>query len=878
VKTTGYPPEMLEVNLDLEADLGVDSVQRAEIWVSLTTEHGLDPSVRPTGARTIAQLAESLAGMGGTPATAGTIGRETSTAPAVYTDSDVRLFASVAAPFDRSAAAPFACRRVLAIAAEDDAAAAQLKKRLGERGVEVDVARASGVARMSVIEVAGAIDACDTIVYLAHAGAIEAPFDGRSLRGALAKEVATLYQTARALVPALEKKPRRVIFPVAMDGAFGTTPALARPLGAFPAGFVRCLARELPQCAVQLVDGGEHGILDAVEASIDFVPGQLEWGMTGSGAAVPRTSALAPAGTLLAPLSRGDLVLVTGGARGVVFECVMELARRTGCRLLLTGRTELPMGRPEWLRTPPERIDGVIRDMEIRLVKDEGKKLQEAKRIGAKARSQWELSRNLDAMEAAGVEGRYERCDVTDAKAFSALLAQLADAKEIVRGVVHGAGIQKSKLVTELADDAINATVATKLDPIFTMLDALDWSKVKLLSAFGSIAGLFGNAGQSDYGLANDLLAWLVAEIGARHPHVKAQTVEWTAWVGTGMVSEEEAKRFAQVGLQPLDVRTGVRLYAEATLGAAHQRVAAFNASAPFTSVRPIAEFPLAARPQERLLFDGPVGGPPLAVFSERHHPYIRQHLVRLEPVVPGTFVVELLAEATEGSGRTPTAIQFRRPLGVRAGEVAVEVVEDGDSAYVVPKDRPALAGRALANLAFASCRLEAGGAPPADDFKVSKKDVAALLEEGAAGGAGFYRLLDSKFSGALKTGPAFRGIRATAEKDGLFLASAWLTDDAMASIAVPGRFVFNPVLADMAVQAAAAWAMIRFDRMEIPFEIGALHVLGPTRDRRSIVVCRAHEMDAERTVVDLVVREPDGRPILAMDRLVLRTIEAAGG
>jgi len=138
--------------------------------------------------------------------------------------------------------------------------------------------------------------------------------------------------------------------------------------------------------------------------------------------------------------------------------------------------------------------------------------------------------------------------------------------------------------------------------------------------------------------------------------------------------------------------------------------------------------------------------------------------------------------------------------------------------------------------------------------------------------------LLDSKFSGALKTGPAFRGIRATVEKDGLFLASAWLTDDAMAAFAVPGRFVFNPVLADMAVQAAAAWAMIRCDRMEIPFEIGALHVFGPTRERRSIIVCRAQEIGPERTVVDLVVREPDGRPILTMDRLVLRTIEAAGG
>ena len=265
-------------------------------------------------------------------------------------------------------------------------------------------------------------------------------------------------------------------------------------------------------------------------------------------------------------------------------------------------------------------------------------------------------------------------------------------------------------------------------------------------------------------------------------------------------------------------------------------------------------------------------------MFSERHHPYIRQHLVRLEPVVPGTFVVELLAEASAGTGRVPTAIQFRRPLAVRGGEVAVEVVADGDLMYVVPKDRPDLGGKALANLSFSSCRLSAAGAPPVDDFKVSKKDVAALFEEGAAGGAGFYGLLDAKFAGALKTGPVFRGIRATAEKDGLFLASAWLTDDAMASIAVPGRFVFNPVLADMAVQAAAAWAMIRHDEMEIPFEIGALHVLGSTRDRRSVVVCRAREMGPERTIVDLVVREPDGQPILAMDRLVLRTIRAAGG
>ncbi|MFH1438666.1 MAG: beta-ketoacyl synthase N-terminal-like domain-containing protein, partial [Pseudomonadota bacterium] len=65
VEATGYPAEMLEENLDLEADLGVDSVQRAEIWTSFVHEFGLDPDVRPQGVRSIANLALTLARMSG---------------------------------------------------------------------------------------------------------------------------------------------------------------------------------------------------------------------------------------------------------------------------------------------------------------------------------------------------------------------------------------------------------------------------------------------------------------------------------------------------------------------------------------------------------------------------------------------------------------------------------------------------------------------------------------------------------------------------------------------------------------------------------------------------------------------------------------------
>ncbi|MCK5808979.1 acyltransferase domain-containing protein, partial [bacterium] len=48
VEMTGYPADMLETNVDLEADLGIDSIQRAELWVIITKKYSLDETVKPT--------------------------------------------------------------------------------------------------------------------------------------------------------------------------------------------------------------------------------------------------------------------------------------------------------------------------------------------------------------------------------------------------------------------------------------------------------------------------------------------------------------------------------------------------------------------------------------------------------------------------------------------------------------------------------------------------------------------------------------------------------------------------------------------------------------------------------------------------------------
>jgi hypothetical protein len=415
-------------------------------------------------------------------------------------------------------------------------------------------------------------------------------------------------------------------------------------------------------------------------------------------------------------------------------------------------------------------------------------------------------------------------------------------------------------------------TVATKLSPLYTMLDTLDFDQLQMFSAFGSIAGLFGNAGQSDYGLANDLLASTVRAIGERYPGLRAQTVEWTAWIGTGMVRREEAKRFTDAGLTPLDPDSGVALYLEGLGGTTHPQLAAFNPDAAFVSGRTTADHPVAARPLTRLVSqDG--NGAHRARFSLERDVYLRQHLVNNEPVVPGTFVSDIFNEVASETGLGLRDIRFRRPLRVIDGELEVEVLRRGERMLLLPVARPELGDKGTANLAFATCRAAQTEVAEGAELDFTAAEVDTLRAAIRNGGAAFYRMVDENFAHALKTGRVFRGIRSTAEIDGLYYSLVSLTDEAAASLEIPGEFVFNPVLADMAVQVAVSWHMQRENVIAIPFGIDNLYVADRTRERDAIVVCRLVEMKPEQFVVDLSIRELDGRLILAMDRLTLKTI-----
>jgi acyl transferase domain-containing protein/NAD(P)-dependent dehydrogenase (short-subunit alcohol dehydrogenase family)/acyl carrier protein len=868
---TGYPEEMLEQGLDLEADLGIDSIQRAEIWLALVKEHGLDENARPAKIATLNQLAEELMKLSGggqsdSKSAAGqTIAAQESIAGAAPVNE---LFYSSVLPVSKSQMLDFNCKSVLAIChtAKDAKKWEAFFTKLGKQVKAVD---APGFVSLQDSQAASMLEGADTVYILQHEPLHKSSKIGSELASRVLAESHLMYSVFKKMSAGLRAGGQRVVCPVTQDGAFGAGKDSFPLLGSFPAGFIRSLSYEITECKFQIIDCGNAAWADVIARSADILFASIEAGVVSGQWMYPVLSPITKcAHAHQTNLNEGDLVLVTGGARGIVFECVTRLAEKTKCKLLLTGRTDMPQGDEPWLAALPNEIDKLMHQQEIELVKSKKMNLGDAKRYSAQCRSQWEVNYNLCKLKEAGIQVIYEKCDVADFESVRELVKKIL-ANEPIAGIVHGAGVQKSRLFEELAPEAISRTIETKLTPLLAMMEYIDFSQLKFLSAFGSIAGLFGNMGQTDYSLANDALACAVSSISRQYPGMFANTVEWTAWVGTGMATESEAKRFAEMGLNPVTVDAGVDLYDQAVFRAQLPRLAAFNNGAEFASNRQMSVYAVSARPKDRLMLDSSS-----TVVLRSEDIYVDQHLVQHQPVVPGTFVTEMILEHLQGSGMQPVQVKFRRPMQVRGAELQLEIVDAGGSLLVLPKDRPELEGKALQNLSFAGCGL--AKLEPIDQDKlpaVPEKIKKQLLEAGTEVGNLFYEKLDAKFSYVLKSGPIFRGAKATAKDKAAFYGHVYLTDDAMKMAELQGSFCWNPVLADMAIQVAAAWGILDLDVMAIPYEFGQIHILGAATSRDAIVICQAIEQNVDEAKLNITVRDWDGQLIFVMLDVVLKTI-----
>ena len=103
--------------------------------------------------------------------------------------------------------------------------------------------------------------------------------------------------------------------------------------------------------------------------------------------------------------------------------------------------------------------------------------------------------------------------------------------------LVHAAGLEVSHFLPDKPQAEYDLVFDVKADGWFNLLYALRDAEVGTAVAFSSIAARFGNAGQTDYSAANDLLCKSISSLRRGGPPARGIAIDWTAWAEIGMAS-----------------------------------------------------------------------------------------------------------------------------------------------------------------------------------------------------------------------------------------------------------------------------------------------------------------------------------------------------
>jgi NAD(P)-dependent dehydrogenase (short-subunit alcohol dehydrogenase family)/acyl carrier protein len=798
---TGYPAEMLDAGMALEADLGIDSIKRVEILSALQERLPGAPAPGPehlATLHTLRHIADFLAADSAKAAPPAPVPTpaviEEPAAPAAQVpalDRTVLRAEPLAAPGGRAAVQVPPSAEIW-LAPDDNELAVRLEQHLRQRG---------HATRLLSLAALGEENPPASPGGLVIVAPTDAPGDDL-LRDAL--------WGMRRLAPALRRS-RAVLTTVSrQDGAFGLrfVDTDREPVDAGLAGLAKTAGHEWPEVRCKALDVAPDMDVAAAAAAVAeelFLAGPPEVGIGPEGrCALRRVPEPLPAGQGSAPFAPGDVVVVSGGARGVTAEAAVALARRFRPTLVLLGRSPAPGPEPEWL-APLVGEAEIKRELAGRANGSATPKLVGSQYAGVVAAR--EARRTLERVEAAGARAIYLSVDVRQPQAVRDLLARVRREHGPVRGIVHGAGVLADARIEDKTDEQFERVYSTKVDGLRALLAAVDPAELRALVLFSSSTGRLGRAGQADYAAANEVLNKVARQQAARLPGCRVVAINWGPWDG-GMVTPSLKTVFAREGVPLIEPAAG-----------AEHLVRELCSPRPAPAEVVVLGGPLPERPAA----PAAPAAAALPVAFERvldlaEHPVLESHVLDGRPVLPMALMFEWLAHAAlhQNPGLTFHGCNELRVLhGVTVGEgpppelriLAGKPVRR-DGTFVVPAElhgsrpdgREVLHARADVVLTFDLPPAPAPAAPPAPgEYRHSRDEI--------------YRSL-------LFHGRELHGIDAVegCSAEGIVVRvrnapppAAWLRQP------LRQKWLTDPLVLDSAFQAMVLWTLDRHGTPSLP-------------------------------------------------------------
>jgi NAD(P)-dependent dehydrogenase (short-subunit alcohol dehydrogenase family) len=254
-----------------------------------------------------------------------------------------------------------------------------------------------------------------------------------------------------------------------------------------------------------------------------------------------------------------SVVLVSGGGRGITARCVVELARRVACKFILLGRTPPGEPLPDWAtstRGEPELKKIILENMKASGESPTPQKIQKAYKNLVTRR---EVEETLAAIRQAGGQAEYVSVDITNAAELKEKLAAPVARLGKITGIIHGAGNLADKRIEKKTMQDFETVFSAKVDGLENLLHVTPVSQLDFLVLFSSVVGVYGNIGQADYAIANEILNKTALLLKQHYPNCHVVSIDWGPWEA-GMVTPELKKAFEERGVEVIPVEVGARM------------------------------------------------------------------------------------------------------------------------------------------------------------------------------------------------------------------------------------------------------------------------------------------------------------------------------
>ncbi len=563
---TGYPVDMLNPEMDMEADLGIDSIKRVEILSAFQERVPDAPVVQPGDLgnfRTIGQIIDFLCSASA-PATATAVtSAATPPQPVVQKEQkqEPELFplkrtVLKTRELDAKASGKAILNKGDLVVVSDDGSefSTVVCEQFEKHGLKT---QKSGLAEIA----AGKFEPnLRGIVILA-------PQPERISNGLwneaseeFLKDAFMAVQKAGASIQ--KSNPGLVATVSRLDGSFGleNLTRTVDPVQGGLAGLTKTISHEWPNVTARAIDLDYRFKDEAAAEKLVrelLVAGPLETGLTKSSrlTLVEETCNLEENVATSPTFTGEDVIIVTGGARGVTAATAIAMARKYHCRFALIGRSSAPSEEPAWLRSLTS--EPAIKEA---ILKNAGKKLT-PKELEAEFKSRManrEILDNLADFGKAGSKVAYYSADIRDEKEIAAVAGQIRQELGAITGLIHGAGVLRDRKIEDKTRDQLDDVMDTKVKGLRAVLKALIPDNLKAVILFSSFSGRFGRTGQVDYAMANEVLNKVAHKLRILRPDCRSLSFNWGPWDG-GMVTPGLRNLFLAEGIGLIPLQTGSR-------------------------------------------------------------------------------------------------------------------------------------------------------------------------------------------------------------------------------------------------------------------------------------------------------------------------------